>query len=70
MPSMPIPNCILRRRFADGPLLGLPSRGTISSEAAARNRVTALPVTTAQASPRWRSIPQTRPNIPAALYHE
>lgn len=52
MPSTLIPTCVpCGLCFADGRFSGGLSVRTISSEAAPRNRVTAIPVTIAPASP-------------------
>ncbi len=72
MPStlIPTPACLAGSASQMGAFSGGLSVRIISSEAAPRNRVTAIPVTIAHASPALALHPQTRPSIPVALYHE
>ena len=74
MPSTLIPTCVPCGSASQmGRFSGGLSVRTISSEAAPRNRVTAIPVTIAHASPALAVHPADaaqQPNIPVALYHE
>ena len=71
MPSTLIPTCVpCGLCFADGPLFGWPIREDHQQRGRPRNRVTAIPVTIAHASPELAVHPADAAQHPAALYHE